>query len=70
MDKTERREIEESSVALGDIVTKLSAARDAAMAGERIQMDAWIGGAEKVIQWFARDCRIVCEMREDEQCSA
>ena len=64
------QEVNETSVALGDIVTKLSAARDAALAGDRARMDAWIGGAEKVVQWFAVDCRIVCESREGDRCSA
>lgn len=64
------REVNETSVALGDIVTKLSAARDAALAGDRARMDAWIGGAEKVVQWFAVDCRTICGIREGDRCSA
>ena len=60
-------EIWESSVTLGDIVTKLSAARDAALIGDRSQMDAWIGGAEKFLQAFSSDCRVICAEQEGEK---
>lgn len=63
-------ELFESLESLGEIVTRLSAARDAAQAGDRSRMDGWIGSAERFVQAFNADCRVICEIREDEQCGA
>ena len=63
----EMPEIWESSVALGDIVAALSKARDMAQAGERIKMGDALRRAEKFIQAFDADCRVICAEREGEK---
>ena len=60
-------ELFDSLESLGEIVTRLSAARDAAQAGDRSRMDGWIGSAEKFIQAFNSDCRVICAEREGEK---
>jgi hypothetical protein len=65
----EIKEIAESSVSLGDIVVFLSAARDMAQAGERIKMDDAIRRAERAFSSLRSDCRVICEIREDERCT-
>lgn len=60
-------ELFESLESLGEIVTRLSAARDAAQAGDRSRMDGWIGTAERFIQAFNADIRVICAEREGEK---
>lgn len=60
-------EMFDSLESLGEIVTRLSAARDAAQDGDRTRMDSWIGSAEKFIQAFNADCRVICAEREGEK---
>ena len=64
------REIEESSVSLGDIVAALSKARDMAQAGERIKMGDAIRRAERELSSIRSDCEVICAEAEDERCSA
>ena len=60
-------ELFESLASLGEIVARLSSARDAAKDGDRTRMDSWIGSAEKFIQAFNADCRVICAEREGEK---
>ena len=63
------REIAESALSLGDIVVHLTTARDMAQAGERIKMNDAISRAERVLSLLRSDFRVICDIREDEQCS-
>ena len=65
----EIKEIAESAVSLGDIVRYLTDARDMAQAGERIKMNDAISRAERAFSSLRSDCRVICEIREDEQCA-
>lgn len=69
MDKR-MREIEESSVSLGDIVAALSKARDMAQAGERIKMGDAFRRAERELSSIRSDCEVICTEVEDERCGA
>ena len=60
-------ELFESLASLGEIVARLSSARDAAKDGDRARMDGWIDSAEKFIQAFNADCRVICAEREGEK---
>ena len=57
----------ESLASLGEIVARLSSARDAAKDGDRARMDGWIGSAEKFVQAFNADIRVICAEREGEK---
>lgn len=61
------REIEESSVSLGDIVAALSKARDMAQAGERIKMRDAFARAKRELSAISSDCEVICEIRENER---
>ena len=60
-------ELFESLASLAEIVARLSSARDAAKDGDRSRMDGWIDSAEKFVQAFNADCRVICAEREGEK---
>lgn len=53
-------EVTESLISLGDIVTRLTAAREAALFGRREYMTNWLAQAEREFNAFKKDCDVIC----------
>jgi hypothetical protein len=51
----------ESGVTLGDIVSRLIAARDAAIRGDSVSMANWLGQVKYHFDLFEKDCKIMLE---------
>ena len=51
----------ESGVTLGDIVSRMIAARDAAIRGDAISMENWFGQVKYHFDLFEKDCKIMLE---------
>ena len=51
----------ESGVTLGDIVSRLIAARDAAIRGDSVSMANWFGQVKYHFDLFENDCKIMLE---------
>ena len=60
-------ELFESLASLGEIVTRLSAARDAALNGNREYMRNWLGQAETRFKAYCKDCEVICTEAEGEK---
>jgi hypothetical protein len=61
------KELAESIMSLGDIVTRLSAARDAALNGDRGFMRGWLEQAETQFKAYRKDCEVICTEAEGEK---
>lgn len=60
-------ELFESLQELGDMVTRLAAARDAALNGNREYMRNWLGQAETRFKAYCKDCEVICTEAEGER---
>ena len=54
------KELFESLASLGDMVTRLVAARDAAICANREYMINWLAQAEREFNGFKKDCDVIC----------
>ena len=54
------KEMFESLGSLGDMVTRLVAARDAAICANRKYMADWLAQAEREFNAFKKDCDVIC----------
>ena len=61
------KELFESLMSLGDMVTRLAAARDAALNGNREYMRNWLGQAETRLKAYCKDCEVICTEAEGEK---
>lgn len=64
------KELFESLMSLGDMVTRLSAARDAALNGNREYMRNWLEQADTQFRLYRKDCEVICAEAEGSRCSA
>mgnify|MGYP000061449184 CR=1 FL=1 len=64
------KELAESIMSLGDMVTRLAAARDAALNGNREYMRNWLEQAETQFKAYRKDCEVICTEAEGSQCGA
>jgi 2-hydroxy-3-keto-5-methylthiopentenyl-1-phosphate phosphatase len=61
------KELFESLASLGDMVTRLVAARDAAICANREYMTNWLAQAEREFNAFKKDCDVICIEMEGQQ---